>query len=157
MDSADQAVLADLNGDGFLDLVVSNDPADLPPTYDPNNGFEIISHDYTLIPITAQPPQDPVVESVLEPYEQTLDAMGNLQLLVGYALDGSKRDATGGGDSPLGNLIATAMWLRLGIQTDFSMTNTTGIRTDLVPGPVTVDQMYNIFPFDNTIKSSARP
>ena len=43
------------------------------------------------------------------------------------------------------------MWLRLGIQTDFSLTNTTGIRTDLVPGPVTVEQMYNIFPFDNTI------
>ena len=29
----------------------------------------------------------------------------------------------------------TAMWLRLGIQTDFSLTNTTGIRADLVPGP----------------------
>jgi 5'-nucleotidase len=43
------------------------------------------------------------------------------------------------------------MWLRPGIQTDFSLTNTTGIRTDLVPGPVTIDQMYNIFPFDNAI------
>src|SRR6185436_19595303 len=51
----------------------------------------------------------------------------------------------------LGNLIATAMWLRLGIQTDFSLTNSTGIRTDLVPGPVTVEQMFNIFPFDNSI------
>src|SRR5262249_23721037 len=72
-------------------------------------------------------------------------------VLVGYALDGSKRNATGGGDSPLGNLIAAAMWLRLGIQTDFSLTNSTGIRTDLVPGPVTVEQMFNIFPFDNSI------
>src|SRR5262249_19497928 len=72
-------------------------------------------------------------------------------LLVGYALDGSKRNATSGGDSPLGNLISTAMWLRLGIQTDFSLTNSTGIRTDLVPGPVTVEQMYNIFPFHNSI------
>ncbi len=43
------------------------------------------------------------------------------------------------------------MWLRLGIQTDFSLTNTTGIRADLVPGPVTVEQMFNIFPFDNSI------
>jgi 5'-nucleotidase / UDP-sugar diphosphatase len=43
------------------------------------------------------------------------------------------------------------MWLRLGIQTDFSLTNTTGIRADIVPGPVTIEQMYNIFPFDNSI------
>jgi 5'-nucleotidase len=48
-------------------------------------------------------------------------------------------------------MISTAMWLRLGVQTDLSMTNTTGIRADLVPGPVTVEQMYNIFPFDNSI------
>src|SRR6185295_12364658 len=31
------------------------------------------------------------------------------------------------------------------------LTNTTGIRADLVPGPVTVEQMFNIFPFDNSI------
>jgi 5'-nucleotidase len=70
---------------------------------------------------------------------------------VGYAPDGSRRFSATGGDSPLGNLIATAMWLRLGVQTDFSLTNTTGIRADLVPGAVNVEQMYNIFPFDNSI------
>jgi 5'-nucleotidase len=137
---------------GRLDLVVSNDTADFAGApYDPVNGFEVISSDYNLLPVTDQTPPDPVVEAVLQPYEQGLDALGNLQLLVGYALDGSKRNSTGGGDSPLGNLIGTAMWLRLGIQTDFALTNTTGIRTDLVPGPVAIEQMYNIFPFDNSI------
>jgi 5'-nucleotidase len=43
------------------------------------------------------------------------------------------------------------MWLRLGVQTDLSLTNTTGIRADIVPGAVTVEQMFNIFPFDNSI------
>ena len=43
------------------------------------------------------------------------------------------------------------MWLRLGVQTDFSLTNTTGIRADIVPGAVSVEQMYNLFPFDNSI------
>jgi 5'-nucleotidase len=43
------------------------------------------------------------------------------------------------------------MWLRLGVQTDFSLTNTTGIRADLNPGPITIEEMYNIFPFDNSI------
>ena len=141
---------------GRLDLVLSNDPTDFPATdgsteYDVANGFEVVTSDYRLFPVTEEVPADPIIESILEPYAQNLDALANLDLLVGYARDGSRRFSTGGGDSPLGNMISTAMWLRLGVQTDFSMTNTTGIRADLVPGPVTVEQMYNIFPFDNSI------
>lgn len=141
---------------GRLDLVLSNDATDFPgpggaSEYDVANGFEVVASDYRLFPVTEEVPADPIVESILEPYAQNLDALANLDLLVGYARDGSRRFSTGGGDSPLGNMISTAMWLRLGVQTDFSMTNTTGIRADLVPGPVTVEQMYNIFPFDNSI------
>ena len=137
---------------GRLDLILSNDPSDLQnPAYDPNDGFEVLTHDYQLFPVNENVPEDPFVASVLEPYHQGLDALANLDLLVGYALDGSKRNATSGGDSALGNMISSAMWLRLGIQTDFALTNSTGIRTDLVPGPVTVEQMFNIFPFDNSI------
>jgi 5'-nucleotidase len=137
---------------GRLDLVLSNDPTDFKTgEYDPTNGFELLSNDYQLFPVTEAVPEDPMVSTVLEPYAQGLDALANLELLVGYARDGSRRFATSGGDSPLGNMIAAAMWLRLGVQTDFSLTNTTGIRADLVPGPVTVEQMYNIFPFDNSI------
>ena len=136
---------------GRLDLIVSNDKADLTRTYDPVDGFEVMTHEFQLFPVTEGTPEDPIVSRLLEPYQQGLDALANLDLLVGYALDGSRRNSTSGGDSALGNVIATAMWLRLGIQTDFSMTNSTGIRTDLVPGPVTVEQMFNIFPFDNSI------
>lgn len=147
---------------GRLDLVVSDDDADFPKDckdgkgnavrcHDKLNGFEVLTSDYQLFPINDTVPEDPIVSTVLEPYAQGLDALANLDLLVGYAFDGSRRFSTSGGDSPLGNLISTAMWLRLGIQTDFSLTNTTGIRADLVPGPVTVEQMFNIFPFDNSI------
>ncbi|MBW2523632.1 MAG: bifunctional metallophosphatase/5'-nucleotidase [Deltaproteobacteria bacterium] len=138
---------------GRLDVMVSNDPADFEPgfLYDPLNGFEVVSYDYELFTVTEKVPQDPVVASVLEPYGQGLDVLTNLELLVGYAPDGARRFSPNGGDSPLGNMIATAMWLRLGVQTDFSMTNTTGIRADVVPGPLTVEQLFNIFPFDNSI------
>ncbi len=137
---------------GRLDTIFSNDPKDFPDGgYQAFNGFELVSHEYQLFPITEQVPNDPVVQSLLEPYAQGLDTLANLDLLVGYALDGSKRNSTTGGDSPLGNLISVAMWLRLGIQTDFSLTNTTGVRADLVPGAITVEQMYNVFPFDNSI------
>jgi 5'-nucleotidase len=136
---------------GRLDLIVSNEKTDFPGTYDPAQGFEVLAKEYTLFPVTDQTPEDPVVTQLLEPYAQQLEGLSNLQLLVGYAQAGSKRTSTNSGDSALGNLISTAMWLRLGIQTDFSLTNTTGIRADLVPGPVNVEEMYNIFPFDNTI------
>jgi len=137
---------------GRLDVIMSNDPDDFAKgQYDPVNGFEVLSENFKLFPINDSVPEDPTVSSLLEPYAQGLDNLANLDLLVGYAPDGSRRSASGGGDSPLGNLIAAAMWLRLGVQTDFSLTNSTGIRADLVPGPITVEQMYNIFPFDNAI------
>lgn len=136
---------------GRLDLVLSNDADEVGEEYDPVNGFEVLSESFQLFPVNEDVPEDPTVASVLEPYAQGLDVLANLELLIGYAPDGSRRSSATGGDSALGNLIATAMWLRLGIQTDFSLTNTTGIRADLVPGPVSVEQMYNIFPFDNSI------
>ena len=137
---------------GRLDLVVSDDPADIDWKYDKEvNGFEVVAHSFNLTPITADVPRDRRVAEVLEPYRAGLDVLLDLDLLVGYSPDGSRRFGTGGGDSPLGNLIASAMWRRLGVETDFSLTNTTGIRADMVPGPVTVEQMFNIFPFDNSI------
>jgi 5'-nucleotidase len=136
---------------GRLDLVASDDAADLPAGHDPLNGFEIVSHQYELFPITEDVPQDARIVDLLEPYRAGLDLLVDLDLLVGYAPDGARRFGSAGGDSPLGNLIATAMWRRLGIETDLSLTNTTGIRTDLVPGPVTVEQMFNVFPFDNSV------
>jgi 5'-nucleotidase/UDP-sugar diphosphatase len=146
---------------GRLDLVLSNAAEDLAEACDPNkaqddcydpvNGFEVLSSSFNLFAVNDSVPEDPTLINVLEPYAQQLDTLANLELLVGYAPDGSRRSSASGGDSALGNLISNAMWLRLGIQTDFSLTNTTGIRADLVPGPITVEQMYNVFPFDNSI------
>jgi 5'-nucleotidase/UDP-sugar diphosphatase len=144
---------------GRLDLILSNDKDDITAAegfasnadYDPNNGFEVISSDYTAFPINDQVPEDAQVVQMLEPYQRVLDRAADLDILVGFSPTGAKRTAPQGGDSPLGNLISTAMWLRLGVQTDFSLTNTTGIRTDLDPGPITIEEMYNIFPFNNTI------
>ena len=139
---------------GRLDLILSNDPAQAASTdgtYDPTNGFEIISNNYTPFPVTNNLPEDPVIVDMLQPYRRSLDKVADLDILVGFSPNGAKRIASNGGDSPLGNMISNAMWLRLGIQTDFALTNSTGVRADLNPGPVTVEEVYNIFPFDNTI------
>jgi 5'-nucleotidase len=141
---------------GRLDLVLSNKPTEASPTgdpkdYDPVNGFEVVSSSYVPYPVDDTVPEDPRLVDLLQPYQRVLDRVADLNVLAGFSPNGANRIAPQGGDSPLGNLIADAMWLRLGVQTDFSLTNSTGIRTDLIPGPVTIEEMYNIFPFDNTI------
>jgi 5'-nucleotidase / UDP-sugar diphosphatase len=136
---------------GRLDLALSNDPAEVGPGYDPVNGFEVVADQYTLFPVTEEVPEDPHLVNTLDPFRQSLDALVDLDLLVGYAPAGVSRVAPAGGDSPLGNMVATAMWLRQGIQTDFALTNTQGIRADVPTGPVTLEQLYNTFPFDNSI------
>ncbi len=141
---------------GRLDLVLSNDPKEASPTgnaadYDPTNGFEVVSHKYLPFPIDDSVPEDPNIVNMLQPYQRALDYVPDLNIVAGFAPLPAARNAPQGGDSALGNVISDAMWLRLGVQTDFSMTNTTGIRTDLIPGPVTINEMFNIFPFNNTI------
>lgn len=136
---------------GRLDVVVSDQQEDIAWPYDPVNGFEVVGNQFELLPVTADVPMDRTVAELLEPYRAELDLLVDLDLLVGYSPDGSRRFGSGGGDSALGNLISTAMWRRLGVETDFSLTNTTGIRADMVPGPVSIEQMFNIFPFDNSV------
>ncbi len=43
------------------------------------------------------------------------------------------------------------MRLRRRVEADFALTNSLGIRADFESGPLTLEQLYNVFPFDNTI------
>ncbi len=141
---------------GRDDLILSNDPNEATTSghaadYDPNDGFEIISNEYRVFPIDPTVQEDPAMVQLLQPYKQALAETADLDILVGFAPASVSRTAPQGGDAALGNVVATAMWLRLGVQTDFSLTNTTGIRTDMNPGPITLEEMFNIFPFNNAI------
>lgn len=145
---------------GRLDLIFSNVPERVQPEgavypdppYDQSlDGYEVLSHSYALFPLDNTIPEEPRMAEMLEPYGQKIKNLIDLDLLAGYAPAVVRRFGPRGGDSALGNLISDAMWLRLGIQTDFALTNTTGIRSDLVPGAVSVEQIFNVFPFDNTV------
>src|SRR6185503_11409657 len=61
------------------------------------------------------------------------------------------RNDNTGGDSQLGNLVARSMQTRTGIEADMAITNSLGIRADFEQGPLTVEQMFNVFPFENSI------
>jgi 5'-nucleotidase / UDP-sugar diphosphatase len=151
---------------GELNAVLSNDPKLASPScqgslgasttcdptdYEKVNGFEVVSSTYQAFPIDATMPQDPVIVNLLQPYQRALDSVPDLTVLAGFSPQGAKRTPPEDGDSALGNLVSTSMWLQLGVQTDFSLTNTSGIRTDLNPGPVPINELFNIFPFANTI------
>jgi 5'-nucleotidase len=145
---------------GRLDLVLSDDPTHLSQAtigdasfdqYDPIDRFEVVSYRYTLFPVDSSVPEEPTMAQLLEPYAVALDRLANLDNLIGYSPNGVSRTNTNGGDSPMGNLVTTAMQRRLGVQTDFALTNTLGIRDSIPPGPVSVDQIFNVFPFDNSI------
>lgn len=117
----------------------------------PDNDWEVVSSQYQVFPIDSTVPEDPFVADQLEEYIDDMNEQLDLNLLIGYAPNMVRRFGPTGGDSQLGNLVATSMRLRQGVQTDFALTNTLGIRADFVPGPVSVEQMYNVFPFENTI------
>jgi 5'-nucleotidase len=140
---------------GRLDSVLSRDPERIypgrPQDYDARDRWEVVSHRFTLFPVDSTVPEEPTMKNLLEPYARALDSLANLDNLVGYAPADITRTPENGGDSALGNLVTTSMWLRLGVQSDFSLTNSLGIRDNIPAGPIALDQMFNVFPFDNSI------
>jgi len=113
--------------------------------------LELLSHDYEAIPIDSTVPSDPDMEHLLADYERELARRIDLRKVVGYTPEPMRRFGNGGGDSPLGNFLADAMLFRERVEADLAATNSLGIRADINRGEITIDQMYNVFPFPNTI------
>ena len=112
---------------------------------------KVQSHDYQLFPIDATVPQDPEVVDILEEYTERLDELYNTGQIIGYATETLTRYGSSGGDSMLGNFTAEAMRFYPGVETEIALTNTLGIRADISEGEITVDDLFNSMPFDNTI------
>ncbi|MBQ9816844.1 MAG: bifunctional metallophosphatase/5'-nucleotidase [Proteobacteria bacterium] len=113
----------------------------------------LVTHKYTPIPIESNIAEDAELAHLMAPYERELARRLNLRHIVGYAPQTLKRFGTGGHDSPLGNFLADLMIMRQRVEADFGATNSLGIRTDVNQGPVTNDQLYNVFPFPNSLSS----
>ncbi len=111
----------------------------------------LVSHTYKPIPIDSTIPDDADMEFVIAPYERELARRLDLRKIVGYAPMKLNRFGSNGHDSPLGNFLADQMVYRQRSEADFGATNSLGIRTDVNQGPVTNDQLYNVFPFPNTL------
>lgn len=114
-----------------------------------DGSMKVKSHDYTLFPVDSTVPEEPKMAQLMEEYRLKLNQMIDLTTVYGYSPKLLTKYGLDGGDSALGNLVSEA--IRRYARVDIGFTNTLGIRTNMYPGPITMDDMYNIFPFDNTI------
>jgi 2',3'-cyclic-nucleotide 2'-phosphodiesterase (5'-nucleotidase family) len=152
---------------GRLDLVVKvgDDNAD------PARRSRITSFSYDTIPILAGDPaknirgvpEDPDIANLLWPYSVKINQEIDLNGVFSYVTPNTPgpgqpapdtkitRTDPSGGDSQLGNLVARSMQLTEGVEAELAITNSLGIRADFERGPLTIEQMFNVFPFENTI------
>ena len=136
---------------GRLDIVV---------TIGPDNGdaekrSRITGYTYENIPVDSTIPDDRDVADLLWPYSVMLNEEIDLDGVFAYTNTPNEdkiiRKDLSGGDSQLGNLVARAMQVRSGVEAEMTITNSLGIRTNIEQGPLTIEQMFNVFPFENTI------
>ncbi|HEX4421881.1 MAG TPA: bifunctional UDP-sugar hydrolase/5'-nucleotidase, partial [Kofleriaceae bacterium] len=137
---------------GRLDLVVhvGTDNNDLA------NRSRITSFSYINQPVDVHVPDDPDIASLMWPYSVKLNQDIDLNGVFAYVDPQPStakilRSDASGGDSQLGNLVARSMQVQDGVQAEFALTNSLGIRADFERGALTIEQMFNVFPFENTI------
>ena len=112
---------------------------------------KVLSHSYKLFPVDRFVPEDAAILDIMEEYSDALDAKYNTEQVIAYAEEKLTRYGSTGGDSMLGNFAAEAMRFYPGVETEIALTNTLGIRSDIPPGDITIDVLFNSMPFDNTI------
>ena len=115
------------------------------------NDWEVISHKYRLIPVDKNLPEEPQMVRMMTPYIIKLNQEQLLARVIGFSPKRVFRFSKGPGDSQLGNMVCEAMMERNQVWADFALTNSLGMRTDLLAGPVDEEQMNNVFPFENSI------
>ncbi len=131
---------------GRLDTVLEDDLE--------RGGKKLASYKYQVFPVDKRlaPYEDVQTNELLQPYNLALNLHLDLRRVVAYApAELSRRPLGSGGDGGLGNLVSESMRTRRRVAAEFSITNTLGIRDNFYRGPVTLEELYNVFPFENTL------
>ncbi|MCL0086329.1 5'-nucleotidase C-terminal domain-containing protein [Thermodesulfovibrionales bacterium] len=120
---------------GRLDIVVENG--------------RVIDFTHEYLPITPVIKEDAVVDALLIPYKDELGE--RLAEEIGVAnvfLDGEREDIRSR-ETNLGNLIADAIREKAGA--DVAIQNSGGIRASIDKGPITLEEIFTVLPFDNYV------
>jgi len=111
----------------------------------------IVWHKYETHEITSKIEENGDFVNMLKPYVQGLDYSQYIQKKVGYATSTIIRNDPANGDSPLGNIVTMAMMNHELARAQFCVTNSMGIRADIPTGDITLEKLYEVFPFENSI------
>ena len=111
----------------------------------------LVWHKYTTHAITEEIEENGDFVNMLKPYVQGLDYSQYLQKRVGYATATIVRNDPANGDSPLGNIVTDAMMNHELAKAQLCVTNSMGIRADIPTGDITLEKLYEVFPFENSI------
>lgn len=105
-----------------------------------------------LIPLTADIPSDPVIDRALAPYKARLD--GTLKVRIAEAQGDFKRYNSAEMESSLNNLIADATLAaarKVDNQVAFSVVSSGTPRSNILRGPILLEDVFYALPFDNKI------
>jgi 2',3'-cyclic-nucleotide 2'-phosphodiesterase (5'-nucleotidase family) len=102
-----------------------------------------------LVPCASEVVDDAGIAEIIRTYNKELEE--KLSEVVGesvIALDGERANVRTK-ETNLGNLVADVM--RDAGSADFALTNGGGLRASIKQGPITVGDIFNVLPFDNTL------
>ncbi len=95
---------------------------------------------------------DPSLEAFIAPYREKLDKTMNV--VIGYAAEDFKK---GKPDAPLNDLVADFMLSQANLISkapiDAALTNVGGLRVSIPKGPITLEKIYELMPFENELVS----
>jgi len=118
------------------------------PFCEPKTGNVVRFKSATDRVLTDSVPPDPEVKAIVDRYQAQLDeALGQE---VGVASTSILRGETRGVESEMGNFVADSMRTYLP-DVDFAFQNAGGLRADIDEGPITLEEIYAVLPFNNTL------
>jgi len=134
---------------GRVALELDDDPARFGPAYDALDRYDVTALDFSLVPVTAETPDEPAVAQLLAPYRSADgDALTSGDALA-YAPSALERYGATGGDSPLGNLAAASV--RAAAGADMAVVGASSLRHDLLAGPLDLAGLVEVAPFEDPV------
>lgn len=110
---------------------------------------KVVNSEYSLIPIDAQKPSDPLIARLAKSYQEK--GAEKLNVVIGktdIVLDG-ERSSVRAKDTNLAHLITDSFIWKTGA--DFALTNGGGIRASIPVGNITYKSVLTVLPFGNTV------
>jgi 2',3'-cyclic-nucleotide 2'-phosphodiesterase (5'-nucleotidase family) len=147
-----------------IDAAWCLNPRPVRDPYDPS--FQQYTAEIAQARVTCAQQEDLETTQLLEPYDEAENTELELPRIFAYATSeilrfsqGSGEDASltqdstlagsVGGDSELGDAMCQAMQTYQGVSAEWALTNTLGLRDNIYPGPIYLEALFNVFPFED--------